>query len=193
MFFFETIKVIDNKAYNLPFHQKRVDATAKHFGFFPVELSDINIKGKGLNRLKLIYSKNGIKEYKLYPYVKKSIKSVKIVYSNIKYDYKYLNRDVLNILKQKCCDEVFIVKDGLVTDSIIANLAFFNADEWLTPKTPLLKGTTRQRLLDEGFLKEADIDVSMLKNFKSYAFLNAMVGFYEVKDLKIIDEDKDVL
>jgi 4-amino-4-deoxychorismate lyase len=48
---------------------------------------------------------------------------------------------------------------------------------WLTPKTPLLNGTTRQRLLDDGKIVEAEIKVHELRRFTKVALLNAMIGF----------------
>ena len=38
-------------------------------------------------------------------------------------------------------------------------------------------GTTRARLLKEGVLKEADIDIQSLKNAPKIALMNAMIGF----------------
>jgi 4-amino-4-deoxychorismate lyase len=77
-----------------------------------------------------------------------------------------------------------IIKNELVTDTSIANIAFFDGEKWLTPKKPLLKGTTRARLLENGEIFEADIDVHTLKNYTQVALLNAMIDF------DIISEDK---
>ena len=75
-------------------------------------------------------------------------------------------------------DDILIIKDLLVTDTSIANIAFeTSGGEWITPKNPLLKGTTRARLLDEGKLKEADIRVHELRSFTKVALLNAMIDF----------------
>ena len=37
-------------------------------------------------------------------------------------------------------DEILITRNGLLTDTSIANIALFNGKEWHTPKHPLLKG-----------------------------------------------------
>ena len=87
-------------------------------------------------------------------------------------------------LKKKEADDILIIKNELVTDTSIANIAFFDGKKWLTPKTPLLKGVTRTRLLDNSEIFEADIHFRELKKYKKVALLNAMIDF------DIIAEDK---
>ena len=48
---------------------------------------------------------------------------------------------------------------------------------WFTPRNPLLKGTTRARLLSVGKIVESDIRVQELRSFSQVALLNAMVDF----------------
>jgi len=52
---------------------------------------------------------------------------------------------------------------------------------WLTPKTPLLRGTTRARLIDSGFLKCENLTLTDLKKAENFAVMNALVGFYIVQ------------
>ena len=80
---------------------------------------------------------------------------------------------------EKGCEAIF-VKDDLITDSSIANIACLIDNQWLTPKTPLLQGTCRQRLLDEKKLILADISVEDFNKAKKLAFFNALTGFYEL-------------
>ena len=110
---------------------------------------------------------------------KKKINSIKIIDSDIEYDYKYLDRDKIDRLcsYKKSADEIIIIKDGYITDTSIANIAIYQDNYWITPKRPLLYGTTRARLLKEGVLKEADIDIQSLKNAPKIALMNAMIGF----------------
>ena len=51
-------------------------------------------------------------------------------------------------------DDILIVKNGLLTDTSIANIALYDGNDWYTPLHPLLKGTKRAELLDKGVLKE---------------------------------------
>jgi 4-amino-4-deoxychorismate lyase len=183
--FFETIQSLNGALKNVSFHQNRVDKTAKAFGFKTIDLSKIRCENGGLQRVKVIYSQNGIEQIKHYAYEKKTIKNVTIVHASVEYGFKYLDRTELEALKPEGCDDIFIANEGFVTDTLIANTAFFNGKEWLTPHKPLLEGTTRQRLIQSGFLKTAPIKVSEIPFFQSYALMNAMIGFDEIKDLKI--------
>ncbi len=131
-------------------------------------------------KLRIVYSKKGIENIEIFPVKKREFKKFKIVYSDIDYSFKYENRDKLNALKIKGFDEVIIVKNGFITDTTISNLAFFDGKKWYTPKTPLLKGTKREELLDKGILIEKNITIDEIKNYKKFAMLNAILGFYEV-------------
>jgi len=54
---------------------------------------------------------------------------------------------------------------------------FIKMESRLLLKQPLLKGTTRARLIDEGKIIEADIKVQDLRTFSKVALLNAMIDF----------------
>ena len=72
------------------------------------------------------------------------------------------------------CDEIIIVKDGLITETSISNLVFFDGNQWYTPDNPLLKGTCRQRLLEEKKIRETEIRVEALYKFKGFELINTM-------------------
>ena len=72
---------------------------------------------------------------------------------------------------------ISIVQNNLVRDTSIANIALFKNGRWLTPKEPLLCGTTRARLLIEKKIFEADITPKELCQAQKIALLNAMIGF----------------
>ncbi|MFW2308283.1 aminotransferase class IV, partial [Aliarcobacter butzleri] len=76
-------------------------------------------------------------------------------------------------------DEVIFIKNEIVTDTTIANIAIFYVNSWITSKNCLLGGTTRARLIDEKKLLEKDITMDMLKNASKVALMNAMIGFDE--------------
>lgn len=187
--FFETIKIENGKIYHLEYHNKRVyDTLRKNFGLEKrVDLKDyIKPPKNGLYRCKIIYEKD-ILDVGYYPYKPREIKSLKIVHSDIEYNFKYLDRSKIDSLfeKRESCDDVLIIKNGLVTDTSIANIAFFDGKKWLTPKRPLLKGTTRERLLEEKKIFEADIERKDLEKFKKFALMNAMIGFVEIENGRI--------
>ncbi|WP_419673344.1 aminotransferase class IV family protein [Aliarcobacter butzleri] len=186
--YFETIKCEDFEVFNLDYHQKRVANTIG----LNINLQEyINPISEELLRCKLIYDENGVVDVLYFPYKKREIKSFKIIFDNeIEYSKKYLNRAKLDELYEKKddCDEVIIIKNEIVTDTTIANIAIFYENSWITSKNCLLGGTTRARLLEEKKLFEKDITLDMLKNASKVALMNAMIGFDEIKDFKIKEE-----
>ncbi|KLD98971.1 aminotransferase class IV family protein [Aliarcobacter butzleri] len=186
--YFETIKCEDFEVFNLDYHQKRVANTIG----LNINLQEyINPISEELLRCKLIYDENGVVDVLYFPYKKREIKSFKIIFDNeIEYSKKYLNRVKLDELYEKRddCDEVIIIKNEIVTDTTIANIAIFYKNSWITSKNCLLGGTTRARLLEEKKLLEKDITLDMLKNASKVALMNAMIGFDEIKDFKIKEE-----
>ncbi|BAK69965.1 aminotransferase class IV family protein [Aliarcobacter butzleri] len=186
--YFETIKCEDFEVFNLDYHQKRVANTIG----LNINLQEyINPISEELLRCKLIYDENGVVDVLYFPYKKREIKSFKIIFDNeIEYSKKYLNRAKLDELYEKRddCDEVIIIKNEIVTDTTIANIAIFYENSWITSKNCLLGGTTRARLLEEKELFEKDITLDMLKNASKVALMNAMIGFDEIKDFKIKEE-----
>ncbi|WP_457745527.1 aminotransferase class IV family protein [Sulfurimonas sp.] len=176
--YLETIKVLDGEVYHLEYHQERMTRALN--GKKSYELSSlINAPKKGLYRCRIVYDALTISvEY--HPYIKRDISSLKLIESNdIEYNHKYLNRREIDnlFLQKKHCDDILIVKDSLITDTSIANIAFYNGEYWITPKKPLLRGTTRERLLQKRKIFEADISIYELKRYEKIALMNAMIDF----------------
>ena len=179
----ETIKVENAEVFNIEYHQKRFDRT--RFELFNSKnsidlLSLLDIPKKGLFRCRVVYSKD-IQSIEYIPYKPKVITTLKVISSNICYDYKYLNRDELNTLlsQNSKFDEIIIEKNGYLSDTTISNIAFYddNYKQWFTPTNPLLKGTMREKLLNNGFLKSKNIQSSEISSYKKVALMNAMIGF----------------
>ena len=184
---FETLKIEDGKIFNLKWHNQRLNRSRLELFSLhkPLNLADyINTPHQGLYRCRVVYDLE-IKSVEYIPYTPKIFKSFKIVQSNLEYNYKFNDRSQLNRLLQEDYDEIIIEKDGFLTDTSIANIAFFDGQDWLTPKIPLLRGTTRERLLDEGFLKLKDIKKENIKNYSHFALMNAMIGFQIQKSINI--------
>ncbi|MDQ7046355.1 MAG: aminotransferase class IV [Sulfurovum sp.] len=177
----ETIRIEDGKVYNLSYHQQRCNQSRQIlFGSTNIlELSSkIKAPKEGLYRCRILYGEclNSI-EY--IPYVPKKIHSLKIVSSDLQYAYKYANRDGLNALLNSHCnvDEVIIEQEGFLTDTTIANIAFYDGKRWITPKNPLLRGTMREKLINEGLLEAKNIRKDELNKYTHVALMNAMIGF----------------
>ena len=184
--FIETIKVLDGEVFHIEYHQKRYENVLASYGVVSDKrlLDFINPPEWGLYRCRLVYDKENI-EVEYHEYKKREISSFKLIFDN---DIEYAQKSTLrtkideHFATKEEADDIVIIKELLVTDTSIANIAFYKNGIWSTPKNPLLKGTTRERLLDEGKLVEADIKANELRSFSKIALLNAMIGF------NIIDE-----
>ncbi len=186
----ETIKIEDGEVSNLLYHQARCDESRKAlFGSTDTLdlLSLIQAPQKGLFRCRILYAEK-VHSVEYIPYKSKEIHRLKIVSSNLEYDHKYENRDALNKLLQihSDADDILIEKHGYITDTTIANIAFYNGEQWLTPEKPLLKGTMRAKLLNEGFLHTSKIRKEEIATYTHVALMNAMIGFKIVYPIKII-------
>ena len=188
--FFETIKVQNQTIYNLKYHQKRLNYTIEqNFGIKTnINLKDFITppKDNKLYRCKVIYDKE-VKSVDFYPYTPKNIKSFKIIYSDIKYPFKNVDRSSIDKLfsKRDGLDDILIVsKDGLIKDTSIANIAIKKDGVWFTPKNPLLKGTMREKLIKEKILFLKDLTIKDIENIDSFAIINAMIEFKEIKNAK---------
>jgi len=192
----ETIKIEDGKIYNIIWHNQRCNRS--RLELFnekkSIKLEDYitHFPQKGLFRCRVVYKKD-ILLVEYIPYIKRENKLFKIVSSTIDYSYKYNNRDELNKLKKdnSFYDDIIIEKDGLLTDTTIANIAFCDGEKWITPKKPLLQGTLRAKLLNKKILVEKDIKSDNLKHFSHYALMNAMIGFQIQKNITIYINKKE--
>lgn len=175
--YFETIKCDDFEVYNLDYHEKRI---ARTIGL-NINLQDyIYPPSSELLRCKLIYDESGVLSVDFFPYKKREIKTFKIIHcDNIEYSKKYLDRTSLDELysKREECDEIIIVKNGIVTDTSIANIAILLDNQWLISKNSLLEGSTKARLIENRELIEKNITLDMLKSASKIALLNAMIEF----------------
>lgn len=128
------------------------------------------------------------------PYTPRQPKTVGIVkHETIDYTYKYTDRRVLNeLVRQSGCDDVIIIKQGLVTDASFSNLVFEADGKRFTPDTYLLPGTKRQFLLDTGIITEKRITIDDIRQYDRIRFINAMLDleddiFVQTTKLKQIE------
>jgi 4-amino-4-deoxychorismate lyase len=189
--FSEAIKLKDGVLCNLPYHQERMNKTIQAFYQAKADLSVINSMvpthmKNGLYKCRVLYS-DKIEKVEFIPYVFRNPQTVAVVVDNeIDYAYKYVDRIHINILLQKSgCDDIIIVKNGLVTDASSSNLVFKSREGLFTPKDYLLPGTKRQFLLDCGKIKEKDITVDELQAFDTVYFINAMVDLKDEIKMEI--------
>lgn len=183
----ETIKSEDGIISNLHYHQQRCNQSRK-FLYGSTDILNLETllhpPSKGLFRCRVVYGPT-LKSVEYIPYVPKNISTLKIVPATFTYDFKYANRDTFTDLLalHSDADDIIIEKEGYLTDTSMANIAFFDGKKWITPARPLLKGTMREKLLQEGFLHTKEIKKSQLSDYTQVALMNAMIGF------KILDFD----
>jgi 4-amino-4-deoxychorismate lyase len=172
LIFFETIKIKNGVIKNLSYHQKRVNYTVSRFFKskpFSIKKALLKHPKRGVLKTKIIYNKKILK-IETTPYKPEKKTKPDFIDTDIEYKYKFFQREFFK-------ENTIFVKNKYITDHTIANIAFFDGKNWLSPVVPLLKGTTRARLLDGGVLKLSSIKKDDIKKFKKIALLNALKGF----------------
>ncbi len=181
----ETIRLQDGKIYNLPFHQRRMNKSFRLLfgGDSPFDLKEILNRKKwpedGLYKIRFLYGQSSFRlEYSAYK--PKIIRTLRIVQADdVAYHLKFTDRSAINRLVKKRgnADDILMLKEGRITDTSFANIAFFDGKDWWTPENPLLEGTMREWLLRRGTLKTAPITPADLKKYTHFKILNAMLDF----------------
>ncbi|HEY9005937.1 aminotransferase class IV [Ohtaekwangia sp.] len=181
----ESIKLLDGKYYNLSHHEQRMNRSLKYLcgthDYIDLEefLSNIDKPEQGLFKCRIVYD-DVAREVEFLPYEYKKISSLRIVeHDRINYEFKYTDRKLINRLfdLRKDCDDILIVKRGFVTDSSYSNIVFRKNKHWVTPWSALLKGTQRQKLLEQNIIEEDDIRIEDIRSFESFKLINAMFEF----------------
>lgn len=183
---FETIRCEDGLISHLSYHQERLSNSLQCLGStIQFDLSELLAPPpNGLYRCRFVYDATDY-HIEYHPYTPRIMTSLRLVVDDtIHYPLKYTHRDHLNHLfeRREGCDDVLIVKEGILRDTTIANIALCIEGEWLTPQVPLLRGTTRSRLLDEGVLLPAVLTPNDIPKAQKIAIMNAMVGFVEIEN-----------
>ncbi|MFD1001770.1 aminotransferase class IV [Ohtaekwangia kribbensis] len=181
----ESIKLLDGTFYNLSHHEQRMNRSLKslcgvhdHVDL-EVLLSKVDVPTQGLFKCRIVYDDTS-REIEFQPYQYKKIQSLRVVeHDRIHYEFKYTDRKLINRLYElrKDCDDILIVRRGFVTDSSYSNIVFRKNNHWVTPWSALLKGTQRQKLLDQNIIQEDDIRLEDIRTFQSFKLINAMFEF----------------
>lgn len=179
--FLETICIKKGKVLNIDGHVRRMKKTGSFFGFKPPTLPDLEsmLKVEMINtkiKCSITYHTN-INSISFEEYQVRNIKSLKLIEAIPYYAYKFSDRNELNYLLNLRgeCDEVLIVRNGFITDTTFSNVVFTRGAEIYTPRYPLLNGTKRQLLINEGKIKEADITPDSLNEYEKMYLINAML------------------
>jgi 4-amino-4-deoxychorismate lyase len=181
MDFFESIKILNGAVQNKAYHLARMNDTLKVFYTTSAPITELDLKvptifKKGLVKCKVYYTQSIYKiEFELYK--PRPINGYYLVQDDqLNYPYKFTNRNELEehyVIGDEF-DEKIVVKNGMLTDALYSNICLWNGKEWHTPKYPLLKGTMRASLLNEGKIFEKLIMTNDLPRYKIISFINAM-------------------
>lgn len=182
--FIESIRIEDGVIHNINYHNERLNRTRANFwNSQPIDLSEcIYSQAEGVWKCRVVYE-DTVKEITYIPYIMREINSLRIVYSeSVEYCYKSTDREALNTLyaRRGMADDVLIVKNGILTDTSIANIALYDGVEWHTPLHPLLNGTRRAELLDKKAIIEKEICLDQIFTYSQITLFNAMIDFGKI-------------
>jgi 4-amino-4-deoxychorismate lyase len=171
----ETIRISGGEIQNLDYHIRRMQALRLKW--------DVNrafslpLPPQGTFKYRIVYDADRF-DTTVEPYTIRPIRTLKLVTdNNIVYDHKFEDRrELMKLFAQRGdCDDVLIVKNGVITDTSYSNIIFLKGDQWFTPDTYLLNGTMRQYLLDTGAITQLPILRSNIKQFSHFKLINAML------------------
>ena len=182
--FIETICYENGCFQRIRLHNERCNRTRNHFfgclppldlGLFlsvPIHLVSEKVKctvtyGADIENI----------EYALYKI--KPIGSLQMVYDDtIDYDFKFADRLKLSELVQKKgqCDDILIIKNGLISDTSYANALFLRGGRWYSQQNPLLKGTRLESYLQTKMITPFLIRPKDLSLFSEIRIINAMIS-----------------
>jgi 4-amino-4-deoxychorismate lyase len=177
--FIETIRFSEGKFQNLGRHIDRILRALDGQPEWDIDsmLSEIAPNGDQVHKIRIVYDRN-IASVATELYTIRPVRTLKLVVdNNIMYDHKFEDRRELERLfaMREGCDDILIVKNGLVTDVSYANIAFRKGNQWVTPDSYLLNGTMRQSLLAGGVISERKITPSDIPAFTHFRLINAML------------------
>jgi len=189
--FIESIRILRNKPQLIAYHNTRLNHTMRdHYQnvkkidlkkAIDTSLLDISTEYK----CRVIYNESIISlEY--HPYIRKEIKTIKVVWSeeSINYKYKKVDRAELDALfaQRGSADEIIIVNpEGFITDAYYYNIILEKNGLLLTPDSNLLNGVMRSNLLSKGKIQIKPIHIDCLKEYGKIYLVNALNPFGYVK------------
>ena len=196
--FIESIKVLNGDTPDINEHLQRVIRTIQYFYSKSNEKFDFiscvytvlererDKISDGLFKLRVVYSDRFISGT-LIPYIPKRIKRLKLVESDdIEYPFKFENRTAIDSLlsyKDKC-DDILIVKNGVITDTSYSNIVFERMGNLYTPESYLLAGTKRAKLIREDIIREEIIRPCDIDRYDKAYLINSMLDLYPVEEIE---------
>lgn len=186
--YIETIRIEHGRVRNIKYHDQRYRATVKAvYGLEPrgslrtyievpadIDTATIKCRISYTDRVQMV-------EYE--PYTVLPRNSLQLVSADhIVYKHKAADRSELTELYalRQACDDILMVKGGLLTDTYYGNVALLSEGKYYTPETPLLRGTMRTFLLEQGTIRLRAIKAADIADYEHLVLFNAMIPFGEV-------------
>ena len=189
----ETIRIENGKMMNLSYHEDRVNRSLKTlFGKreLPALSTLITISSSlssGIYKCRFLYSDVDF-QVTFEPYEKRNIvRLILIEKPDIKYDLKYADRSIfMNLIPEdQETTEIIFTRQGFLTDTRYTNIAFERDGQWISPNSPLLEGTQRAWLIDNGIIQLDQIKRKNLGEFSKIRLFNAMMPWDDCIELSI--------
>jgi 4-amino-4-deoxychorismate lyase len=190
---FESIRIFNGSPQNIDLHEKRMQNAQKQLfgseGNFSLGsfLESFDLPKTGIYKCRLPYGLE-FSSPEFISYTKKNISSLRLVDGkDIDYSLKYADRtEIQNLFEQRNdCDDVLIVRNGLITDTSYCNIVFENEMGLFTPQNPLLKGVQRAFLLQQKKIETAIIGVDNIKKYSFFYLINAMIPMEEAIKIRV--------
>lgn len=190
----ETICLRGGQLLNLAAHQNRFNSTRKALWGIeqPILLEESISLPSGLLphqtfKCRITYGP-AIEKIEFELYEVRPIRSLQLVVGDhLDYRFKYADRQSINYLfaHRGIADDILMVRNGLLTDTSYANIALFDGNCWFTPAQPLLEGTQRARLIQEGILLPINISLDDLPRFELVKLINAMLDWEQTASMGV--------
>lgn len=161
---------------NIDYHLRRINASRPTWDRIAM-LESIKVPDTLTHKVRIVYDATTY-SISTEPYTIRPVNTLKLVVdNNIVYDHKYEDRKAINTLfsRRIDCDDILIVKNGVITDTSYSNIVFRKGDKWFTPSTFLLNGTMRQYLLNQRVISELPITPANITQFSHFKLINAML------------------
>jgi len=187
----ETIRIEKGRPRHLEYPPRRFNRSRRElFGATEdLDLADFltDIPPSGLWRCRTLFTLY-IEKVEYLPYTLRLPRRFALATFTGDYTYKYADRSAFEALKRAHpeAEELLLCRDGLLSDTTIANIALRREGLWYTPAQPLLPGTTRERLLGQGKLIPAEIPCDEIASYDEIAVMNAMIGFQNLGEMSAV-------
>jgi 4-amino-4-deoxychorismate lyase len=189
----ETIRIDSGGIRRLSSHNRRVNRARRHLygcadeldlGAFVVPPATA---AGGIIKCRVICGRT-VERVEYQPYRPPVVRSLLAVRTDgLDYGFKYADRAALEALRLRrgTYDDVLIIRGDRVTDASFANVVFFDGRNYVTPDQPLLAGTRREELLEQGAIEAREIRLRDLSTYSIVFLVNSLIGLEDNVSLPV--------